>query len=128
VERIRQRRPWLLDSKFEIAIFEGWERLVGDLLDEIGCEMAKYPQARLKILQIKEKFGGLRFYFELKKAPDELRDAVRACYERAEKLSWSICEVCGQPGHLRHAADREWFWVRCDQHASEGSKIVGTSE
>jgi len=61
-ERITARRPWLLESEFDIAILAGWEDLIVRLLDEIGEAMARYPAARFQILQIKEKFGGLRFY------------------------------------------------------------------
>jgi len=124
MERIRAKHPWLTDTDFEIAMLGGWEPLVANLLDEIGQEMAKYPGARLAILQIKEKFGGLRFYYNLRDAPEALVDAIGKCREQAEKLSWMTCEICGEPGCLREAKDRHWFWVRCNEHTPEGSKIV----
>jgi len=128
MERLTQKRPWLKNTDFEIAIHAGWENLVADLLDAIGELMVKCPDASLSILQIKEKFGGLRFYYQPHKAPEELRGALADCCEKAENLSWVTCETCGAPGRLREAQDRYWFWVRCDQHAPKGSRVVPQCE
>ena len=64
--------------------------------------------------QLKEKFGGLRFYCG--PAPsDQLSDEIIGA---AEWLSECLCEDCGAPGRLRKAGG----WVRtvCDHHAEEG--------
>jgi len=102
----------LTDTDFEFAIFDGWEPLVANLRDEMGQEMANYPQACLTIVQIKEKFGGLRFYYHLHKAPAELTEAVRTAPEKAENLSWVTCEVRGKPGCLRTSLDHGRYWVK----------------
>lgn len=47
--------------------------------------------------QIKEKFGGLRFYVDLGKDPF-LKREIKEILDKAEKDSLSICEMCGKPG------------------------------
>lgn len=58
-------------------------------------------------VQVKEKYGGLRFYYS---GGDEIIDA----YLRfAEYLSERTCDVCGAPGKQR---DDGWIVTRCDAH------------
>lgn len=55
--------------------------------------------------QVKEKFGGLRFYYT--GGDDEIRGMVRL----AESLSFKTCEDCGAPGELRKT--RHWWRTLC---------------
>ena len=43
-------------------------------------------------IQVKEKFGGLRFYYS---GGD---DYIRGLVDMAESMSYKTCEVCGSPG------------------------------
>jgi hypothetical protein len=56
------------------------------------------PLEKFSVQQIKEKFGGLRFYVSF----GGLRsDAIQRCegaISLAEQLSYNICEVCGNVG------------------------------
>ena len=63
-----------------------------------------------KVYQIKEKFGGLRFYYSCNDPDKVLSQAV----DKAEKESVTICQECGQPGEL----DKDGSWLRtsCDTH------------
>lgn len=65
-----------------------------------------YPRA----LQVKEKFGGLRFY--MTSATDEMWDLI----SEAEHKSYRICEVCGKKGRVRN---RGWLKALCNKHAIE---------
>jgi hypothetical protein len=56
--------------------------------------------------QIKEKFGGLRFYVT---GGDDTTDAFISF---AETMSVKICETCGQPG--KQQGDRGWIHTACD--------------
>ena len=57
--------------------------------------------------QVKEKYGGLRFYCN---GGDDTTDA----YVRfAEMLSECTCDVCGAPGKM---SDGGWIVTRCDLH------------
>jgi hypothetical protein len=68
---------------------EGWEALVAPLI-------AKANELDATVDQVKEKFGGLRFYYTPAYDTDdtELADMVDA----AEAASKRTCELCGAPG------------------------------
>ena len=51
--------------------------------------------ADIRVVQIKEKFGGLRIYWESKGLSKRLRDEVCGATMLAESLSFRICEKCG---------------------------------
>ena len=55
--------------------------------------------------QVKEKFGGLRFYV------DGADDEVRGMIEMAEGMSYKICEDCGNRGSIRKT---DWHRTMCD--------------
>lgn len=63
--------------------------------------MGSYPKAA----QVKEKFGGLRFYMTC--GSDEIYDLT----DKAEALSLKICEECGKPGEERATG---WIHTLCD--------------
>lgn len=58
-----------------------------------------------KASQVKEKFGGLRFYMNC--ATKEMSDLI----QKAEALSYKTCEVCGEPGNLD---GKGWAKVKCE--------------
>jgi len=64
---------------------------------------------QFEVLQVKEKFGGLRFYVNCRR-----NEAIRQRIGIAAEESFRTCEVCGQPGRLRE--DR-WIKTLCDEHA-----------
>lgn len=79
----------------------GWDKLIEPLIIQCGVE-------GVKIHQIKEKFGGLRFYI----GPNfskRLYDMI----DEAEKQSYHVCERCGKPGELRK--DRSWLKTLCEE-------------
>jgi hypothetical protein len=65
--------------------------------------------------QVKEKFGGLRFY--MNHSTEEIRRAIH----EAEKESLMTCETCGRMGKLR---GRSWYFVACDEHNSEEEEAI----
>jgi hypothetical protein len=66
----------------------------------------------VEVQQVKEKFGGLRFYFS---GGDERIDGMVLM---AEAIAERTCEVCGKPGRPREGG---WIRTLCDEHA-EGRK------
>ena len=64
----------------------------------------------IEIHQIKEKFGGLRFYYE---GGDE---QVHGMVRMAEAWADSTCELCGTRGSLRTGG---WVKNLCDAHEKE---------
>lgn len=76
-------------------------------VEEMEDELEKLIDELPVILDIKEKFGGLRFYVD--HAPERIRNYI----DFAEQLSNYTCEVCGQPGKHRGGG---WIKTLCDFH------------
>jgi hypothetical protein len=72
-------------------------------------EAAKVPVA----VQIKEKFGGLRFYVQA--ATDKHYQYISF----AESMSYRTCEQCGNPGKTYTDG---WHMTLCDIHAAMAGK------
>ena len=85
------------------AVDNGWlgivQRLIVDLI-ELGWDK--------QTCQVKEKFGGLRFYTNA--TSDEMDNRIRL----AEDASYITCERCGELGELRGGG---WMATLCDEHA-----------
>lgn len=62
------------------------------------------------VAQIKEKFGGLRFYYD---GGDE---QVSGMVRMAEAWAGRTCEECGKPGKQRGGG---WIQTLCDEHEEE---------
>ena len=90
---------------------DGWLQMIHDLIVELIA--AGWDK---RICQIKEKFGGLRFY--IGGASDEVHDII----SKYEELSYSVCEVCGEKGELRKDCGWKggtWYKTMCDKHYNE---------
>jgi hypothetical protein len=86
---------------------DGWFRLVWRLcedLEPLVAEAVKESGKPFEVLQVKEKFGTLRFY--VSHHTDEIDERINS----AEVESAHICEICGQSGSL---VDLK---TRCDKH------------
>jgi hypothetical protein len=96
---------------------DGWFdilwRLCADL-EPLVAELEAEGGREFEVLQVKEKFGGLRIHV------NHRNDTIRQRIEVAEQESFHTCEVCGQPGQLREVG---WIKTLCEEHADEyGSK------
>ena len=92
---------------------DGWFDLVWRLCEELEPLVAEYEKAtgsRFEVVQVKEKFGGLRFYAH------GTNDAIRQRIKAAELESTKTCELCGSPGQL---FESPWLGVRCDECVQE---------
>lgn len=86
----------------------GWyllvDKLCSDLsilLDEEHKKTKENPEEPLfMLLQIKEKFGGLRFYYMMNTENDTLYQEIRKLIDIAEDTSYNTCEITGKPGKL----------------------------
>lgn len=80
----------------------GWYPLIKELIEDlIALGWDK------ETCQVKEKFGGLRFYI------NGATDEVHARINKAENDSYNICEETGRPGKLRR--DLGWWVTLCDE-------------
>ena len=69
--------------------------------------------------QVKEKFGGLRFY------TNGYNEAVSAMIHMAESMSYRTCEVCGNPGRSNNHG---WISTLCDTHRLERGEELPQNE
>ena len=80
-----------------VDVDEGWYQIVVDcdnLLTEID--------PNYQIAQIKQKFGGLRYYFQPSSSEynDELWTKMNSIVQAYENIAWITCEATGLPGLL----------------------------
>lgn len=73
-----------------------------------------------KTTDTKEKFGGIRWYFEA----DGNADYAQTVIDCVENLSGFVCEYCGAPGLIRKGS---WVQCLCDAHA-QGRKPFKAGE
>jgi len=81
---------------------DGWFKLIDGLSEKLERINVESPDSAIEALQVKEKWGGLRFY--VNGAPQSAYDLIDA----AEKESEETCEICGKPGVIRGHG-----WVKC---------------
>jgi ribosomal protein L37AE/L43A len=103
-------RPKIKSSLF-CEVHDGWLPLIKELIEKLIT--AGWNK---EICQIKQKFGGLRFY--VNDASDECHKLINE-YEAKSKVT---CETCGEPGVLR--INNSWLYTSCDKHATKGSSIA----
>ncbi|MGQ9951348.1 antitoxin Xre/MbcA/ParS toxin-binding domain-containing protein [Pseudomonas aeruginosa] len=112
------RYPKLLPTEgpgcFQLFGFEcqdGWFGLIYTACELIQTHANRTGSGQAIASQVKEKFGGLRFYC---RGGD---DYVESVVELVERLSESICELCGAPGRIRER--NGWLSARCQVHEEE---------
>lgn len=89
----------------------GWVDLVWQLSEQL-------EPLGVQCIQVKEKFGGLRFYLERYGAGSQ------ALIEAAENKSTRTCQECAAPGSL---AQRGMLILTCcDSHLAEADRVQET--
>ena len=114
---LKERHPSLFEGiHFECG--DGWF----NLLDVLAKGIDQRAPGVCRAVQVKEKFGGLRFYFSTYEDIDQrAADAIHGMVWMAESLSYHTCEECGVPGSRRPAG---WIRTLCDT-CDKGQKANG---
>jgi hypothetical protein len=128
-------------SKYGCECYDGWYPLLHDLCQEIQKIYQNYQiKPDILILQIKEKFAALRFYYTFENEPcsvqaidflnsgqslrlyshnddnnaitGKLRSEIRQTVQNYEQKSKTICEFCGDSGQVRN--DIPWMRTLCN--------------
>jgi hypothetical protein len=115
-KRMEKSYPKMFQGKYGgFAVGKGWypilERLCANIQQHIewaNRESEVVPQVVVE--QIKEKFGGLRFYYQ---GGDE---QVHGMVRMAEAWAGIACEDCGGIGKRRGGG---WVRTLCDTHERE---------
>lgn len=101
----RARYPMEL---FGIECGEGWYGIIAPLIGYVEEYNENHPDGEpIEILQIKEKFGELRFYTNF--TTPELNELII----EAEEKSWKTCETCGSTENVGHTMG--WISVLCPE-------------
>ena len=110
-----------LYSAFGCECGEGWYQLLHNLCRELLTLFDKnnVDAEQFRVLQVKEKFGALRFYYSVSLLPEDLHTEIRRIINKYENISKTTCERCGQPGKLM---GDHWISVRCDACREEQNK------
>lgn len=108
--------PNVFDDSFFFECGDGWFELVGHaaaFIDKIG--------KGTKIVEVKEKFGSLRIYYEYSLNEDseplltnKQLEQIYNFISNLETRSKSICEDCGQELTHNNRADQKkmGYWIR----------------
>ena len=88
------------------SVGPGWTELIKDLFDAKPEETA--------VIQVKEKFGGLRFY------TDGTTAEFLTLVDAAEEESYKICEQCGEPGSI----DKNRYWLKTLCHSCTSKRDI----
>lgn len=95
--------------KWKDFIGPGWHTLAIQAIDEI-------EKNRGWIVQVKEKFGGIRIYTQ----GGDL-EAIDTIVRAAEEKSQQTCEECGKPGTIMDVGG--WYKTRCEDHNLKKEEI-----
>jgi len=132
-EELKAPYASLYDSKdLGDEVGPGWWPLLLEAFAVIKAVVDPHPGYRFTVRQIKEKFGGLRFYYHLHKDGEDeeeirfgdeeeeqnevrmrLHQQIGAIIDAAEVKAAHTCEVCGEPGEQRATG---WIKTLCERH------------
>lgn len=138
VQRLVAAHPLIFRGKpprVESDLPPGWYDLVSRLCRQIEAELGDHA-AHFRVVQMKEKFGGLRFYWSWRgrtrptvdilspsgharleqPARNEVSARIDTLVAAAEAESARTCEQCGAAAKLRSSRSG-WLRVRCTKHA-----------
>jgi len=121
---IRAKHPRIfIERDLGTSVGAGWWELLEDAFIKIEAVLDENPSMYFKTRQIKEKFGGLRFYYDMGQIEgdslmsEEQVDAemtlIHDIVVKAEYKSNRTCEVCGESGVH---AKTQWVKTLCAHH------------
>lgn len=93
---------------FNLSCGAGWKDIVFAVIKELDRIWTGYRKQNgrdaWKLLQLKEKFGGLRFYPQYPQDSEDdakgRREQSYATIDFAETQAWKTCERCGKPAQV----------------------------
>ena len=91
-----------------ICCGDGWYTLLDELCGFLQHYSDRKDRSQVVAKQVKEKFGGLRFYV------NTVDPFVRGAIMFAEKMSLSICEACGSMEGVDQRG-KAWVRTRCQE-------------
>ena len=105
---LERLRPHVKRKYFDVSLPSGWVHLV-NRLHVLLFEL----DPNYQLLQVKEKFGGLRFYATTTIHHADFQETI----DYHESHSHYVCQKCGETGRLRE--DLSWIKTLCEAHYLE---------
>lgn len=93
---------------------KGWYPLIEELIQKLN----RLPE-EIYVTQVKEKFGGLRFYVA------SCGEEAYTLIHRYEGYSYHICEICGEFWTAKLRIKNGWYKTTCDKCGNENGYICG---
>lgn len=101
---------------------DGWYPLLAGLFDQMNA-LSKRSGTKFVARQIKEKFGTLRVYFTCALSGDPEASVIAdLLIDAAERLSGSLCEICGAPAE--NVSKKGWLKTVCSLHENRPSIYI----
>jgi len=139
VKRMEETYPKMFSEPYGgFCIGEGWWHIIEALCANIQSHINWVNESRerllkdnqydnvipdyvkqVKVQQVKEKFGGLRFYCQGGDAQ------VQGMISMAESIASRTCETCGDIGTRRTGG---WVRTLCDKHEKERQEAIRKQE
>ena len=91
---------------------DGWFNIIWNLCEALELEIKADNVEDFEVVQVKEKFGMLRFYV------DGGTDTIYEIINKAEGDSSSTCEMCGKQPAKAHS-EHHWIRTLCEECESE---------
>jgi hypothetical protein len=128
-KRMEAKYPKMLSGQYGgMCVSQGWYHIIELLFAHIqshidwnNARAERHPDLRYEpieqvvVEQIKEKFGGLRFYYR------GGNDIIAGMVAMAESFAEHTCETCGAPGTRRSGG---WIRTLCDKHEEERQALI----
>ena len=111
VKQITTMFPFVTVTRIDIGL--GWLDLVQGLCIKTKEFNDKYPDKAVVVVQIKERYGALRFF--IRTHPGEGAQILDGFISIAVAKSTAMCEICAQVATLR--AKGSYQKTLCDKHA-----------
>jgi hypothetical protein len=108
-----------------ISCSRGWYPLLVELDEQLRALLPNYV-----IHQVKEKYGGLRYYWEpggeVGDDPEQRVELAKKLVASAEKRAGVTCELCGEVSRL-HRTPAPWPWYKtlCPGCAAREGYVLG---
>lgn len=112
-DRLLEKYPSLYPATFKFYHGDGWYFLI----EKLSEKLQNYP---VKIVQVKEKFGGLRYYVEYATPISIISMAdINNLISETESESFHTCEMTGNIGRLCKSRGKTWFKTLSEEKAKE---------
>jgi hypothetical protein len=93
---------------------DGWKSIV-----DRTHEKLKHIDPDYTIIQVKEKFGGLSYYFDASVEYDSIQhDIMNDIVAAAERMASLTCEICGADSYMDNVETRvhhHWYYNYCEK-------------